>query len=89
MIPSTLFDSHLNVLDNKPYSMGCLDPIALPNGDGTYKFVPCRHCVACRLKQMFRLSASSVYEIYSAKAVALRAELERDFNNSIKSAFIS
>lgn len=85
MIPSTLFDSHLNVLDNKPYSMGCLDPIALPNGDGTYKFVPCRHCVACRLKQMFRLSASSVYEIYSSKAVAFVTLTYR--NSDIPKAF--
>lgn len=70
MIPTTLFDEHTLSLDKKPISLGCLNPIALPNGDGTYKFVPCRHCVACRLKQMFRISASSVYEIFDSAAVA-------------------
>lgn len=69
MIPSTLFDEHTQILDNKPISLGCLNPIALPKGDGSYKFVPCRHCVACRLKQMFRISASSVYEIFDSVAV--------------------
>lgn len=70
MIPSTLFDEHTLILDNKPLPMGCLDPVAIPNGDGTFKFVPCRHCIACRLKRMFQLSASSTYEIFSSAAVA-------------------
>ena len=70
MIPSTLFDEHTLTLVNKPFPMGCLDPVVIPNGDGTFKFVPCRHCIACRLKRMFQLSASSTYEIFSSAAVA-------------------
>lgn len=70
MIPTTLFDEHTLTLDAKPIPMGCLDPVAIPNGDGTFKFVPCRHCIACRLKRMFHLSASSTYEIFSSAAVA-------------------
>lgn len=70
MIPSSLFDYTDCVINNKPISFGCLDPIALKQKDGTVKFIPCRHCIACRLKRMFNLSSSSTYEILGSASVA-------------------
>lgn len=71
MIPSNLFDYYSDcVINNKPISFGCLDPIALKQKDGTVKFVPCRHCIACRLRRMFNLSSSSTYEILNSASVA-------------------
>lgn len=53
----------------KPLSMGCLSPIASKQSDGTFKFYPCRHCVACQLRKMFNLTSSAVYEILSSAGV--------------------
>ena len=68
MLPSSLFDHHLN--PEKPINMGCLNPIAVKQDDGTFKFFPCRHCLACLLKRMFNISQSSLYEMYSSASVA-------------------
>lgn len=54
---------------DKPLSMGCLNPIASKQDDGTFKFYPCRHCVACQLRKMFNLTSSAVYEILSSAGV--------------------
>lgn len=68
MLPSSLFDYHLN--PEKPINMGCLNPIAVKQDDGSFKFFPCRHCLACLLKRMFNISQSSLYEMYSSASVA-------------------
>lgn len=54
---------------DKPLSMGCLEPIASKQADGSFKFYPCRHCVACQLRKMFNISSSAVYEILSSAGV--------------------
>lgn len=54
---------------DKPLSMGCLNPIASKQDDGTFKFYPCRHCLACQLRKMFNLTSSAVYEILSSAGV--------------------
>lgn len=68
MLPSSLFDFHLN--PETPINMGCLNPIAVKQDDGSFKFFPCRHCLACLLKRLFNISQSSLYEMYSSAAVA-------------------